>query len=85
MQIKVGYGTLLIFDELFIFRMNPSMALAVRARAVELCRMPSLTILLTLEHAQNNPESKMTKHTSIFLFWVLVILRILMFFSTGYS
>jgi integrator complex subunit 2 len=36
--------------------MNPSMGLAVRARAVELCRMPSLAILLTLEHAHNNPE-----------------------------
>jgi hypothetical protein len=39
-----------------VCRMNPSMGLAVRARAVELCRMPSLAILLTLEHAHNNPE-----------------------------
>jgi hypothetical protein len=42
-----------LFD---VCRMNPSMGLAVRARAVELCRMPSLAILLTLEHAHNNPE-----------------------------
>lgn len=36
-------------------RMNPSQALAVRAKCVELCRMPALAISLSLEH--ENPSS----------------------------
>jgi len=32
--------------------MNPSQALAVRGEAVDLCRMPSLTIMLTLDYIQ---------------------------------
>lgn len=36
-------------------RMNPSKSLAVRARCVEWCRMPGLAVLLSLEHAHNNP------------------------------
>ncbi|CAH1986857.1 unnamed protein product [Acanthoscelides obtectus] len=31
-------------------KMNPSQALSVRSKCVELCRMPALTITLTLEH-----------------------------------
>ncbi|XP_046680245.1 integrator complex subunit 2 [Homalodisca vitripennis] len=32
-------------------QMNPSQALAVRAKCVEMCRMPALAVTLTLEHA----------------------------------
>lgn len=41
--------------------MNPPQALVVRAKAVELCRMPGLAVLLTLDHChsteQQNDES----------------------------
>ncbi|EFN80684.1 Integrator complex subunit 2 [Harpegnathos saltator] len=35
-------------------QMNPSQSLAVRAKCVELCRMPALAITLSLEHANTN-------------------------------
>lgn len=35
-------------------QMNPSQALAVRAKCVELCRMPALAITLSLEHENIN-------------------------------
>lgn len=37
-------------------KMNPSQALTVRNKCVELCRMPALAITLSLEHTQNNTE-----------------------------
>lgn len=35
-------------------KMNPSEALAVRSKCVELCRMPALAITLSLEHNRNS-------------------------------
>ncbi|RZF41357.1 hypothetical protein LSTR_LSTR000071 [Laodelphax striatellus] len=35
-------------------QMNPAQTLAVRAKCVEMCRMPALTITLSLEHAHRN-------------------------------
>lgn len=37
-------------------KMNPSQALAVRSKCVELCRMPALAITLSLEHNRNVGE-----------------------------
>ncbi|KAL3271565.1 hypothetical protein HHI36_022040 [Cryptolaemus montrouzieri] len=37
-------------------KMNPSQALTVRNKCVELCRMPALAITLSLEHCTKNPE-----------------------------
>ncbi|OQR68982.1 integrator complex subunit 2-like [Tropilaelaps mercedesae] len=37
-------------------RMNPSEALQVRARAVEMCRMPELCVLLTLEQPEEQSD-----------------------------
>ncbi|XP_045468840.1 integrator complex subunit 2 [Harmonia axyridis] len=37
--------------------MNPSQALTVRNKCVELCRMPALAITLSLEHCNKNPDS----------------------------
>lgn len=34
-------------------KMNPSQALAVRSKCVELCRMPALAISLSLDHNRN--------------------------------
>lgn len=48
-------------------RMNPSQALAVRAKCVELCRMPALAITLSLEHENadsSQPESDMVAFVS---------------------
>ncbi|KAK9504230.1 hypothetical protein O3M35_010608 [Rhynocoris fuscipes] len=48
-------------------QMHPEMALAVRAKCVELCRMPALTIILTLEHgarAQYGSVSDIVAFTS---------------------
>ena len=40
-------------------RMNPSQALAVRSKCVELCRMPALAISLSLEqNIKNTSESE---------------------------
>ncbi|XP_054166627.1 integrator complex subunit 2-like [Oppia nitens] len=38
-------------------QMNPSDALTVRSEAVDMCRMPSLTIMLTLDYIQNKHKS----------------------------
>lgn len=35
-------------------KMNPSQALAVRSKCVELCRMPALAITLSLDNAGRN-------------------------------
>ncbi|XP_015518272.1 integrator complex subunit 2 isoform X1 [Neodiprion virginianus] len=48
-------------------QMNPSQALAVRAKCVELCRMPALAITLSLEHENIDnlqPESDMVAFVS---------------------
>ncbi|KAK0165379.1 hypothetical protein PV328_003895 [Microctonus aethiopoides] len=48
-------------------RMNPSQALAVRAKCVELCRMPALAITLSLEcecHDSSQPESDVVAFVS---------------------
>ncbi|XP_078032899.1 integrator complex subunit 2 [Augochlora pura] len=37
-------------------KMNPSQALAIRAKCVELCRMPALAITLSLEHENINSD-----------------------------
>lgn len=36
--------------------MNPSQALAVRSKCVELCRMPALAITLSLDNASRSPD-----------------------------
>ncbi|KAJ8939399.1 hypothetical protein NQ314_011145 [Rhamnusium bicolor] len=35
-------------------KMNPSQALTIRSKCVELCRMPALAITLSLEHVNKN-------------------------------
>lgn len=48
-------------------QMNPSQALSVRAKCVELCRMPALAITLSLEHENMDslqPESDMVAFVS---------------------
>lgn len=43
-------------------QMNPSQALAIRAKCVELCRMPALAITLSLEHENaNSPQQRDTE------------------------
>lgn len=37
--------------------MNPSQALTIRSKCVELCRMPALAITLSLEHMNKDGES----------------------------
>ncbi|KAH0814665.1 hypothetical protein GEV33_008125 [Tenebrio molitor] len=37
-------------------KMNPSQALSIRSKCVELCRMPALAITLSLEHNQNGSD-----------------------------
>ena len=38
---------------LLLANMNPSMALFMRARCVEWCRMPGLAVLLSLQHSSD--------------------------------
>ncbi|EEC07439.1 integrator complex subunit, putative, partial [Ixodes scapularis] len=40
-------------------QMNPAQALIVRAKAVELCRMPGLAVLLTLDHCEPDSDSEL--------------------------
>lgn len=37
--------------------MNPSQALSIRSKCVELCRMPALAISLSLQHINKDDES----------------------------
>ncbi|KAH7958889.1 hypothetical protein HPB49_006131 [Dermacentor silvarum] len=38
-------------------RMNPAQSLVVRAKAVELCRMPGLAVLLSLDHCRSTEQN----------------------------
>lgn len=38
-------------------RMNPAQSLVVRAKAVELCRMPGLAVLLSLDHCHSTEQN----------------------------
>lgn len=38
-------------------RMNPSQALSIRSKCVELCRMPALAISLSLQHINKDDEN----------------------------
>lgn len=46
-----GGGRIRMHALSLLCQMNPSQALAVRAKCVEMCRMPALTITLSLDHA----------------------------------
>lgn len=44
--------------------MNPSQSLTVRAKCVELCRMPALAIVLSLSECQADDEGDMVAFVS---------------------
>jgi len=55
-QDEDGVNTVRQNALLQLCRMNPSLALAIRARCTEWCKMPSLAILLTLEHSSETQD-----------------------------
>ncbi|ENN81449.1 hypothetical protein YQE_02142, partial [Dendroctonus ponderosae] len=66
-------------------RMNPSQALTVRSKCVELCRMPALAILLSLGELQGDNEGDMVAFVSGLLLGNDQTIRnwIALFFRTG--
>ncbi|KAB0790954.1 hypothetical protein PPYR_02754 [Photinus pyralis] len=52
-QEENAHSTIRLNAIAMLCRMNPSQALSVRSKCVELCRMPALAITLSLENAQS--------------------------------
>lgn len=85
-QEESALGRIRTQSLMMLCQMNPSQALAVRAKCVELCRMPALAVNLSLEHENidsSQPESDMVAFVSGLLLgsdqqvrtWIVMFIR----------